>query len=68
MRNEQIESIPDVTEKWPARLARVLELNRRIDTTGVTRPPRDPDEQEFLERTGQEGPFKSTPRSRRRSL
>src|SRR5690606_2171555 len=59
-----VRALPDVTDKWAVRLARVLEVNRRIKTEGIARPPRDPEEQEFLRQTGQEGPFKSTPRTR----
>lgn len=50
-------SKPDPSEKWQARLERVRRSQARTDTRGMTRPPRDPDEREFLERTGQLGPF-----------
>jgi hypothetical protein len=29
-----------------------------MDLSGMTRPPRDPEERAFLERTGQAGPFR----------
>ncbi len=48
---------PDLSEKWPIRLARIRRSQARTDTRGMTRPARDPDEREFLKRTGQEGPF-----------
>lgn len=48
---------PDLSEKWPIRVERIRRSQARTDTRGMTRPPRDPDEREFLERTGQEGPF-----------
>ncbi len=47
----------DPSEEWPARLERVRRSQARTDTRGMTRPPRDPEEREFLERTGQQGPF-----------
>jgi antitoxin HigA-1 len=58
--------LPDVTERWAVRLARVAAVNRRINAEGITRPPRDPDEQEFLEETGQEGPFTTATTERAR--
>ena len=48
---------PDLSEKWQIRLARVRRSQTRVDTRGMTRPPRDPEERKFLKRTGQEGPF-----------
>jgi hypothetical protein len=48
---------PDLSEKWQIRLERIRRSQARTDTRGMTRPPRDPDERKFLERTGQEGPF-----------
>jgi hypothetical protein len=33
-------------------------LQARMDLSGMTRPPRDPEERAFLERTGQAGPFR----------
>lgn len=53
--------IPDLSEKWPERWERVRRSQARTDTTGMTRPPRDPDERRFLRRTGQEGPFREGP-------
>lgn len=48
---------PDLSEKWQIRLERIRRSQARTDTRGMTRPPRDPEEREFLKRTGQEGPF-----------
>ena len=50
----------DVRREWPARLERVLRVRARIDTTGMTRPPRCPVKRRFLERTGQLGPFEES--------
>lgn len=50
-------STPDLSETWRARLERVRRSQARTDTRGMTRPPRDPDERSFLERTGQLGRF-----------
>lgn len=47
----------DLSEKWKIRLERIRRSQTRTDTRGMTRPPRDPEEREFLRRTGQEGPF-----------
>jgi hypothetical protein len=49
---------PDLSQKWPERLARVRRSQARMDLSGMTRPPRDPEERAFLERTGQAGPFR----------
>lgn len=54
------DEIEDVRKEWPARLARVLRVRARIDTAGMTRPPRDPIKSEFLKRTGQLGPFRES--------
>jgi hypothetical protein len=55
----EIQETNDPRQRWPARMARVREIWARVDVTGMTRPPRDPREREFLERTGQSlGPFK----------
>jgi hypothetical protein len=48
---------PDLSEKWQIRLERIRRSQARTDTRGMTRPPRDPDEREFLKRAGQQGPF-----------
>ena len=47
----------DVSKEWPARLERLLRVRARIDTTGMTRPPRCPVKSQFLKRTNQQGPF-----------
>ncbi len=49
---------PDLSDKWRARLQRVLRSQARTDVSGMTRPARDPDERAFLQSTGQEGPFR----------
>jgi hypothetical protein len=54
-----IDSI-DLTElraMWARRRAAAAETRARTDPTGMTRPPRDPDEREFLRGIGGEGPF-----------
>jgi hypothetical protein len=45
---------------WETRRLAVREAKRRIDTTGMTRPRRDPDERRFLEERGRTGPFIET--------
>ena len=60
MKNESRDDIEDVRKEWPARLARVLRVRNRIDTRGMTRPPRCPIKREFLQRTGQLGPFQES--------
>ena len=53
-----MKQLRDISEDWLKRLERVRRSQARTDTTGMTRPPRDPDERAFLRRTGQEGPFR----------
>jgi hypothetical protein len=50
-------SLPDLREKWAERLERIRRSQARTDVRGMTRPPRDPVEREFLRRIGREGPF-----------
>lgn len=52
-----ISSVRDLELDWPAGVARVQWSQSRTDTTGMTRPAPDPEEREFLMRTGQLGPF-----------
>lgn len=52
-----ISPIRNLEQDWPDRVARVQRSQSRTDTTGMTRPARDPDERAFLARTGQLGPF-----------
>lgn len=47
-------------EMWERRSRAVEAVKRRIDTTGMTRPKRDPDERRFLEEQGRPGPFVET--------
>src|SRR5690349_643280 len=42
---------------WEQRRANAAAYRARVDWTGATRPPRDPDEREFLRSRGLEGPF-----------
>lgn len=58
--------LPDPSTQWELRLARVRRSQARTDTTGMTRPPRNPDERAFLERTGQTGPFREVPKPTKR--
>ena len=56
-KKEEPEEILDVKKLWPERIERLLRVRRRIDTPGMTRPPRNPGKRKFLEETGQQGPF-----------
>lgn len=47
-------------EMWNHRALAVQEAIRKIDTTGMTRPRRDPAERKFLEERGRLGPFIET--------
>ena len=60
MTTDSPSEIEDVREEWPGRLERVLRVQARIDTTGMTRPPRCPIKGSFLEETGQLGPFQES--------
>jgi len=42
---------------WIERARRVAALQRRADPTGMTRPPRDPEERAWLAQRGGLGPF-----------
>jgi hypothetical protein len=55
---------PDTSRHWAARLERIRRYRQRSNPNGMTRPPRDPDEREFLRETGQEGPYVETPDER----
>ena len=61
MSNKVAGSLPDLRAVWTARLERVEKSQARVVTTGMTRPPRDPDERAFLLKTGQLGPFVEAP-------
>jgi hypothetical protein len=61
-----LRELPDLRQLWPERLARVRASQARTDTSGMTRPPRDPDEREFLESRGQLGPFCESKRPQRK--
>jgi len=57
--------LSDLRQTWPKRLASVRASQTRTDTSGMTRPPRDPDERRFLEARGQLGPFRESDELRR---
>jgi hypothetical protein len=38
----------DPSQQWAIRLERIRRYRERSNPTGMTRPPRDPDEREFL--------------------
>jgi hypothetical protein len=50
----------DLSRQWAIRIERIRRYRLRSDTTGMTRPPRDPDESAFLRETGQQGPYVET--------
>jgi hypothetical protein len=41
---------------WAARRAAIEEVKRRLDPRGLTRPPRDPEERQWLAERGELGP------------
>jgi hypothetical protein len=49
--------LSELREMWRQRREAVASLRKRINPTGMTRPPRDPDEAAFLKERGLEGPF-----------
>lgn len=61
MKTLDVMSLPDASLVWAERLARVQRSQARTDVTGMTRPPRDPDERAFLAARGQLGPFAEAP-------
>jgi len=52
--------LTDLRQVWPERLARVRASHGRTDTSGMTRPPRDADERQFLEARGQLVPLRES--------
>lgn len=52
--------LAELRAMWDRRRRIVREAKRNIDTTGMTRPRRDPDERAFLEERGMLGPFIET--------
>ncbi len=52
--------IPNVELEWAERYERVRRVQARMNPSGMTRPPRDPDERRFLMETGQLGPFEES--------
>jgi hypothetical protein len=61
MSGKEEKRLPDLREKWPERLERLRRSQARVDPRGMTRPPRDPDERDFLRKTDQTGPFTEIP-------
>ncbi|CAN5900597.1 hypothetical protein BH23GEM7_BH23GEM7_30940 [soil metagenome] len=49
-----LSSLPDLSEKWPERLARVRSIP---PAEGLVRPPRDAAKQALLEEMDQRGPY-----------
>ena len=56
---------PDPSRQWATRIERIRRYRQRSDPTGMTRPPRDPDERAFLRETGKQGPYVEDPASTR---
>jgi hypothetical protein len=54
-------SLPDQRDVWAERLGRVRRSQARANLAGMRRPPRDPDEREFLAARGLLGPFEEDP-------
>jgi hypothetical protein len=49
--------LSEFREMWARRRSNAAAFRARSDPTGMTRPPRDPDERAFLESIGGLGPF-----------
>lgn len=49
--------LSEFREMWARSRERTAAIRARSDPTGMTRPPRDPDERAFLEERGLLGPF-----------
>ncbi|HEX6748449.1 MAG TPA: hypothetical protein VF092_14220 [Longimicrobium sp.] len=47
----------ELREMWARHRAALVDLRKRINPTGMTRPARDPDERAFLAERGALGPF-----------
>ncbi len=52
--------LSELEAMWERRRRLVREAKKNIDTTGMTRPRRDPAERRFLEERGMLGPFIET--------
>ncbi|HLL47144.1 MAG TPA: hypothetical protein VK399_10545 [Longimicrobiaceae bacterium] len=52
--------LSELEAMWERRSKLVEEAKRNINTTGMTRPRRDPAERKFLEERGRLGPFIET--------
>lgn len=55
------EKLPDQRDVWAERLKNVRRSQARTILAGMRRPPRDPDEREFLAARGLLGPFQEDP-------
>jgi len=51
------EDLAILRRMWERRRAAAEPMRRRIDTRGMTRPPRSPEERAWLEEHGGTGPF-----------
>ena len=49
--------LSELREMWARHRAALVELRKRIDPTGMTRPARDPDERAFPAERNALGPF-----------
>ena len=49
--------LTDLREMWSRHREALVDLRKRIDPTGMTRPARDPDERAFLAERNALGPF-----------
>jgi len=49
--------LSELREMWNRRRQAAEQVRRRLDSTGMVKPARDPEEAAFLRETGQEGPF-----------
>lgn len=52
--------LSELRAMWERRRRLVREAKKDFDTTGMTRPQRDPDERKFLEERGMLSPFIET--------
>jgi len=66
MKRPRAESLPDLRDAWPRRIAGVRAFQARTDLTGITRKPRDPEKAAFLASRGQLSAYESTDPSKAR--
>ncbi len=55
------EDLAALRRMWERRRSAAEPMRRRIDTRGMTRPPRSPEERAWLEEHGGMGPFVEVP-------